>query len=291
MKLFKRALSSKLNLLTLLVFIIGIVLYFLGFNNYKNTYDAEAILSMTSDYFTVLSCSIVLIQLIAFVNDSRHKEFRSKKEAALNLAKEYAENLISYMTFIQIVLCINYNESSPKELYEKIDKIEISGFRLEDLNKKSEYETYKDVFINEKNSVNSAIIINQSITSGIPLIKKIEGIDLEEKNLNQLCNIRFRVILCDTMNTLEYFAMTVNQNVAESEMLYDSIHQTFLFFVKLVYPFICEQNIDEELYYPNIIKLYKTWVSKKAKNDKMKIKSEQKKKKAIERKKNESIPL
>lgn len=172
MKLFKRALSSKLNLLTLLVFIIGIVLYFLGFNNYKNTYDAEAILSMTSDYFTVLSCSIVLIQLIAFVNDSRHKEFRSKKEAALNLAKEYAENLISYMTFIQIVLCINYNESSPKELYEKIDKIEISGFRLEDLNKKSEYETYKDVFINEKNSVNSAIIINQSITSGIPLIKK-----------------------------------------------------------------------------------------------------------------------
>lgn len=123
------------------------------------------------------------------------------------------------------------------------------------------------------------------------LLKKIEGIDLEEKNLNQLCNIRFRVILCDTMNTLEYFAMTVNQNVAESEMLYDSIHQTFLFFVKLVYPFICEQNIDEELYYPNIIKLYKTWVSKKAKNDKMKIKSEQKKKKAIERKKNESIPL
>lgn len=291
MKLFKRALSSKLNLLTLLVFIIGIVLYFLGFNNYKNTYDAEAILSMTSDYFTVLSCSIVLIQLIAFVNDSRHKEFRSKKEAALNLAKEYAENLISYMTFIQIVLCINYNESSPKELYEKIDKIEIAGFRLEDLNKKSEYETYKDVFINEKNSVNSAIIINQSITSGIPLIKKIEGIDLEEKNLNQLCNIRFRVILCDTMNTLEYFAMAVNQNVAESEMLYDSIHQTFLFFVKLVYPFICEQNIDEELYYPNIIKLYKTWVSKKAKNDKMKLKSEQKKKKAIERKKNESIPL
>lgn len=291
MKLFKRALSSKLNLLTLLVFIIGIVLYFLGFNNYKNTYDTEAILSMTSDYFTVLSCSIVLIQLIAFVNDSRHKEFRSKKEAALNLAKEYAENLISYMTFIQIVLCINYNESSPKELYEKIDKIEIAGFRLEDLNKKSEYETYKDVFINEKNSVNSAIIINQSITSGIPLIKKIEGIDLEEKNLNQLCNIRFRVILCDTMNTLEYFAMAVNQNVAESEMLYDSIHQTFLFFVKLVYPFICEQNIDEELYYPNIIKLYKTWVSKKAKNDKMKLKSEQKKKKAIERKKNESIPL
>lgn len=106
-----------------------------------------------------------------------------------------------------------------------------------------------------------------------------------------LANIRFKSILFDTLNTLECFAMSVNQNVSDSEMLYASLHQTYLKFVKYVYPFLCEQNNDEEKFYPNIINLYYSWEQKEFNEEQKKLDLEHKKQDMIRKSKTVGTPL
>ena len=57
--------------------------------------------------------------------------------------------------------------------------------------------------------------------------------------------------------------MSVMHNVAESEMIFPSLHYTFLKFVRYMYPYICMYNTEEENYYSNIIDLYRSWESVK----------------------------
>lgn len=113
----------------------------------------------------------------------------------------------------------------------------------------------------------------------------------EEEIKKHLANIRFKSFLFDTLNVLESFAMSVNQNVSDSEMLFSSLHQTFLKFVRFVYPFICYQNKECEVFYPNIIQLYHSWTKKKESDNKLMQELENNKKKKLNKGRTSSKPL
>ena len=260
MKILKEIKNNRLNLYTALITILFTILYIIALiyllaNNYRKSF----VMSVSADYVTVVSCVIIVIQLIAFVKDSRRNEFRSRKEAAYRIAKEYANGVLIKMSFIQRVLSNTYDKKDPLLLEKNLKQVQITGFTNNDMQKNEKYKKYIELFLSGKNdAIPLNIIYNNSVICKIDGFTDIENHVASDMKLI-VANTRFKIMIFDTLNTLEYFAMSINQNVSDSEMLYPSLHQTIVRFVAFVYPFICCQNIESELFYPNIIDLYKSW--------------------------------
>lgn len=70
----------------------------------------------------------------------------------------------------------------------------------------------------------------------------------------------FNRVLNELLNKLEYFCMYFNTGVADDEVVYQSLHQSFLSTVQLMYFFIADKNeYSRDKYYINIIILYNKW--------------------------------
>lgn len=270
--------TQKLNFVTCLVGTVALIIYLILFAVCFKDLEIEVVLSSSANYVAIASCILALIQIIAFVKDSRLHELRAKKERALDLAKEYAESILCEITFIENVLNKHCGKDGTK-LEELVMGIRIIGFTNNNLKDKENLKDYAKLFENGQYLIDPDIIIEQAerfpMTSNffsvneIKELEKIEKIGEEDADkMKRTTNLKFRVILCNTMNILEYFAMSVNQNVAESEMIFVSLHQTYLKFVHYMYPYICIANKDGESYYTNVIKLYKNWKDKRDENDK-----------------------
>lgn len=257
--------ENKLNATTYFIAFVAIIVYISGLRlQLKNGTELDVILSMSANYVAICSCIIVLIQLVAYFSDSRHKESRCRKEAALKLADEYATTILRNITFIQNVLMRYYDNEKPFLLNEKLDEIKIDKFTSRELTKVKGLERYLCVFENGKYMIPYDIIESASISYQIAynIIEPQKDGEKEsetDESIIKKANIKFMLIVSDTLNKLEQFSMAVNHNVAESEMLFPSLHQTYLKFVRFMYPYICMENIDDENYYTNVIELYRTW--------------------------------
>ncbi|WP_394883733.1 DUF4760 domain-containing protein [Clostridium tertium] len=78
--------------------------------------------------------------------------------------------------------------------------------------------------------------------------------------------------LNETLNTLEYFCMYFNSQVADEETVYQSLHQSFLSMVKILYFRIASRNENgKDKYYTNIIQLYNKWSKRYYEHEKNEI--------------------
>lgn len=283
--------NNRLNCLTAilvaiftLVYIVALIILLI------RHYPKSTILSISADYVTVVSFVIIVIQLIAFVKDSRRNEFRSRKEAAYHIAREYADKMLSRVSFIQAVLSLSY-DSDPNTLQEAVCKVEISGFSKADMQQNTVYKKYIELFIeSEEDKLSLNHILIQAVVNRIPGFLDINSLE-DNKIKNHIANTRFKIYLFDTLNVLECFAMSVNQNVSDSEMLYSSLHQTFIKFVHFVYPFICCQNEGENWFYPNIIQLYQNWGKKEDSEKKLQADLEKQKNEKLNKGRTSAKPL
>lgn len=293
MKIISYFKKNKLNKATKIFSIICIIIYIFALVIFiKRKYSISSILSMSADYTTIVTFVLVAIQVIAFVKDSRLKEFRSRKEYALCLAKEYANNLLKNMTYINTVFSEYYykqlNEDERIESY--LENLNIDSFDTSFFENNKKLIPYEKHFINNSKDIAVDTIIKNASIHEISDITSISNFK-ESDEYKDIANRRFISFYCTTMNELEYFAMSVNQNVAESDMLFDSLHQTYIKHIKYMYPYICALNTEKGEYdfYSNVIKLYDNWIKKKNEIDKIKLKEKEKTKK--ERKKISSQPL
>ena len=254
--------NNKLNVATYIISFIGIVIYIVGVITLKNTGTTlKEILSMSANYVTILSCIIVLVQLVAFFSDSRHKESRCKKESALKLAEEYATNILADITFIENVVSAYYDDDVSL-LTSELMNMNVDKFTLKDMQKQKQLLKYYEIFENGKYPIPQNIILDTSLSYNLTcsIFEASDTVSGEEADRkNKRVNIKFKHIINNTLNRLECFSMAVNHNVAESEMLFPSLHQTYLMFVRFMYPYICMNNKDEEEFYTNVIELYRTW--------------------------------
>ena len=72
---------------------------------------------------------------------------------------------------------------------------------------------------------------------------------------------KFEDVLYDVLNKLEWISMHFTNDIADEEVVYQSLHQVYLRIVKLLYPKISMMNKDgaKDKYYCNIIRLYANW--------------------------------
>lgn len=94
--------------------------------------------------------------------------------------------------------------------------------------------------------------------------------DLTVESINELWinDLYFKTVsmMDKVLNKLEYLCMYFNNNLAESDYVYPSLHQTFLEYVKNLYFFIAIRNDDPaRKYYTEIIKLYNKWYNQEKK--------------------------
>ena len=78
----------------------------------------------------------------------------------------------------------------------------------------------------------------------------------------------FNEIQIETLNSLEFFAMNFTSEVADETMVFQSLHQTYLNIVQLLYYQIAIRNTNvKDKYYTNIIALYHTWSARDLENE------------------------
>ncbi len=111
------------------------------------------------------------------------------------------------------------------------------------------------------------------------ILKVIDGLEEDvitsifDKNINPVIirhlysYYKMKIILCyhdkldNLLNKLEQLAMYFNNNLADEEVIYQSLHQTYLSIVKSLYYEISKRNQtnNTDKYYTNIIALYHKW--------------------------------
>lgn len=256
--------NNRLSIFTVIVMIFSVAVYVIGIILLKKR-DILELLTASADYIAICSWLLLLIQIISFVKDSRRKEHRARKERAFELAKLYANELLIDITYIENVLSKHYNKSNPYELYNSIKNVQLDEFTLSGISAKKEYKKYRCMIKDTQNHIDLDLLFEESMVFNN--IMNMEDIkDISKKNQKAIANKRFRTFVLETMNKLEYFSMAVNQNIAEGDMLYSSLHQSYLKFIYFVYPHICEANKDYEILFTNIIELYRNWEKEKSRD-------------------------
>lgn len=262
--------------------VIIIAAFFILFIQKK--FALPEVLSMTADSIAIISCLFVVLQLIAFVNDSRLHENRARKEAGLEIAKGYAKDLLTQISFTKNVLRYECETIfTDFDFFNFILSNEFDSFVKSDLQDDKRLQKYSKIFENGSKEIHTDKIFEYANRYGILSFNKDDS--------PELTNIKFRIILVDTANLLECYAMSINQNVSDSDMLFNSLHQTYLGFVNIIYPYICISNETEEIFYPNVIKLYKNWNNKKKENMKMNANIRAEAKERMNNNKKDGIPL
>ncbi len=131
--------------------------------------------------------------------------------------------------------------------------------------------------------MSAKLIFSETIDDRHSLINEyLDNVDKESnpilsKNPALLKN-EFLDSVYDFLNALEWFSMSCQYGIADEEILYQSLHKTFLSTVWLLYFYIAYQNeSNEDKLFTNIIWLFNKWhdrlynVQQKAQKEQQKI--------------------
>lgn len=209
-----------------------------------SAYEQIAIQQANRDFYLSLAVFIItFISVLLVYLDYRHRKNKEKAEKSIEIAKDFAFNIIGPLSIIYTF----FQKNQIDKIINKANFLQEEDFDLEEL-----HSLYNEDDINNYK-------------------KKIQDNDPEYKNRN---------IICDTLNKLEYECMYISSKVADERYIYNSLHQQFLKVISLLYFEIALINTDNKnKYYTNIITVFNLWKNKyiKAMNKENKIKEKQKK--------------
>ena len=227
----------------------------------------------SSFFMLILTAVSVLCAYLAY----QHQKKRAKKDAACDLAREYADTIlledqIVLTIFSKTGLGAFIKETFPMNKLKKFTKLEMekladdSDVTPEDLKKKMENIDPKillEVMQRGEPSYQERLLMQDIFSEPEPdestgnfIIKNQP--ELQAKFITQ--------VLC-LANKLEWFSMKCRYGLADEKLLYQSLHQTFLSMVWRLYYYISLRNIDiNDKYYTNTIWLFKKWHKRLKKN-------------------------
>ena len=223
------------------------------------------------DISTVANVLMVLIAGVSAFYAYRaykHQRERSRKEAACKLASHYAEVILEKDAFISSV----YRTMGLDEYIHKTinmnDMEEFDREELEAILKKQGIEL--DAFMKKLSTIDPFVILQNSMlrersaadrctTYSEYIVVDEETGERRIKNETYLVSDFYQEII-DLLNQLEWFGMNFQYGLADEELLYQSLHQTFLSTVWRLYPWISSNNVNnEDKTYTNVIWLFDIW--------------------------------
>lgn len=217
-----------------------------------------------------------------------HQKARNKKDTACNLAKHYADSIINKYADIVNVFVETGISSEIKDLVNIADLKYFNADELKTLTKDNAQRA-KALFEKTK-SIDPEVILAVRMNNVCSPMER-DGmfqyyvVHDEEGNRSvrngRYLQLEFSEEIANLLNELEWFAMNCRYRLADEKLLYQSLHQTFLSTVWLLYFHISAQNTNnEDKLYTNVIWLFGEWRDRLLKITK---KAEKKKSKYIEK--------
>ena len=219
----------------------------------------------TSATVEVLALIVTVLSVVCAFLAYTHQRKRAKKAAACDLAKYYADDVIEKNPLIA-------NVFSRSKLDEYIKSVipegEINRFDRSELAEILEKKSIPyDEFMKKVHAIDPSVIFicRMNLSCNLAEREKLFS-DFTSSDENTVAQNKtflsgdFFQDLSMMLNQLEWFCMSCRYGLADEKIIYQSLHQTFLATVRVLYPFICRPNLNnEDKFYTNIIWLYRRW--------------------------------
>jgi len=239
----------------------------------------------------------VLVYLLNRKSFSVNIDFK-RKENATNIAEKYAKSLQNVSFLISL-----YSEFGKATKFVGFNTGAIRKFATEQKDKplsfnKEEYDKVfnkKDILAEMEKHLKEGVVLFLDTYMMHYDVVELKGLiaEIEKRKavaeedffeLNRVLN-KYKDLKADTLNELEVMCMSFNCKIADENIVFRSLHQTLLAFIRLMYPDIASQNTDPtKKYYTHIIELYNRWNKKYNKN---RLRIENKKREIAELKENQ----
>lgn len=223
-------------------------------------------------YLMQILCAVVVIlggitgvwQYVLAKKAEMHQYQNNRIQKAIELAEYYKDNVLCNMIIIMNI----YDKSKILDILNNIRKEDMNSFDIRELdrnlNKQQREEIKKilrseelvDIIIEAVDAYATDTVFSQPvyIKDGEKIVeaRKVNKARVMEYFLNEL--------VCATLNNLEFFAMHFNYEVADKNTVYQSLHQTYMEIVQLLYYDIAANNeTGEQKLYTNVIELFNEW--------------------------------
>lgn len=211
---------------------------------------------------------VTVVSVIYAIRAYRHQKQRAKKDAACALARVYADVVLSKYKLVNEVAgksdlldfvrtLFPMNDISSFSYGEMKRFVRDAGRSMEDV--KTKMWTFDPLIVLDAKLVQAKTSdevrsLQETFSESEPgtqrRVPKNEGILLSQ----------FKAAIVDLMNTLEWFAMNCRYGLADEAIIYQSLHQTYLAMVWLLYFYISSYNTSKtDKYFTNVIWLFERW--------------------------------
>lgn len=221
--------------------------------------------------YTILTALLLIITGISVFcayKAYRHQKQRALKDAACELAKFYAQDVIEKFLFVSHVLQTSglSDEIEKAISYKSLDKFDRKEIEPLLNEKGYEYEKFLNrmCHIDPETIIRAKMKVATSISEIAELQEQIEQLSSKTpaqiKEISLSLNSQFTVQSTMLLNSLEYFAIRCNYKLADEKILFQSLHKTFLSYMVMFSPFICFSNGKSDCkLYVNAIDLFRLW--------------------------------
>lgn len=238
-------------------------------------------------YFTQIVASLAVIvgglvgvwQYSLTAKAERSKMNTECIQRAIDLAEYYKNNILKKYIVVQYV----YEQSGLMQIANKVKRssiIEFDRTELYDLLTASDIEEIER--IRNSDEFIKAVLQADKIYDMKLDIEKIAQVIRDDAKKEVTIKIDKALIIqkfmgnivTEILNNLEFFAMHFAHGTADETVVYQSLNQTYLSIVYILYYNIAILNtIEDSKYYTNVIELYKRWDNRNQQEKQDKIKT------------------
>ena len=253
--------------------------------------EINCVISSIQAGINLLLLILTLVSVVCAFLAYKHQKLRGRKEASCNLAKVYAEDIVGRVCFINHVLePSGYAEHVKSSVpFNKIEKFDMAEFK----HLAQDYSAIQ-TRLNELDPViiyGARIATAKSIDERHTLASEYSPMRQNKDDPSSKIVVAhpdllisgFDQDMIDLMNKLEWFSMNFQYKIADEAILYQSLHQTFLSTVWLLYPYICGVNREGQAkYFTNTIWLFNLWRNRLHKLQKKALKEQKNRDRELE---------
>lgn len=250
------------SLIIILSVIFEIIISIL-FKNYDKTTPFIEIAYYTSQilssFFVISGVVIAVWQYYVSYQTSKNEIEIMQIQKAIDLSEYYKDNILKYHVAIDYL----YDNTGITDILKKINPKDMKNFDLKELNQllcQNDIEQLKKIQKSE-DFLRTVLEINQIYNLGfhIPL-ESITDEKLKDEFISRTIVAFAAKLITNVLNNMEYFALHFSHYTADNSVVYQSLHQTYLQLVQLMYYRIAKSNDSStNKYYTNVIWLYNEW--------------------------------
>lgn len=262
MGFFNYFLNHWKRILTFIIFVILIILFFIAFAEIlpiNNNIQVIKFFGITlQNWGTILAIFGTIFTLVWAMFEYDKRRIIAQQQRASEIADIFSSEIVEKLSLISEVLLENENFS---EQIKKIDWKKLKRFDIFELKEITNCCSDKE--------------LDKFIKGVLKCISSKDVQEAYEEKLNRMYSEeerkrfsnKFTMLIQLTLNRLEFLCMNISSNAAGSQFIYQSLHQTFLQTIHILSVVMSSKNTNNvDKYFTNVIEVYNMWNKEKIKN-------------------------